>query len=314
MSAYQRPALGSLPLRAACTSQRAVTLPRAAEGIESPYDVDARSRHKHGTSWTGSMVHVSETCDATHPHLLTHVHTTSAAVHEASCTEVIHQALVDKALAPTEQLVDGASIDAELLHTSQQAHGITLRGPTRPIQGWQTPVEGAYTVEHFAVAWQHQTVVCPPGTPSRSWHELVARDGHPYILVSFSPQQCRPCPRRPCCTQSRQQGRRLRLPPQAQYEALQTARAWYTSDEGQQRYKRRAGVEGPLSQGVRAFGLRRTRYRGLDKTHVQHVATAVAINSERMVAWLEERIRYTWKVDKVSRAVYADTTVIRVRL
>jgi transposase len=209
-------------------------LPRAAEGIASPYDVDARYRHKHGTSWTGSMVHVSETCDPTHPHLLPHVHTTSAAVHEASCTEVIHQALVNKDLAPTEHLVDGASIDAELLHTSQQAHGITLRGPTRPIQGWQTHVEGAYTVEHFAVDWQHQTVVCPQGTTSRSWHELVARDGHPYSIVSFSPQQCRPCPARLFCTQSRQQGRRLRLPPHAQYEALQTARAWYTSDEGQQ--------------------------------------------------------------------------------
>jgi transposase len=83
-------------------------LPRAAEGIASPYDVDARYRHKHGTSWTGYMVHVSETCDPTHPHLLTHVHTTSAAVHEASCTEVIHQALVDKDLAPSEHLVDGA--------------------------------------------------------------------------------------------------------------------------------------------------------------------------------------------------------------
>jgi transposase len=273
-------------------------LPRAAEGIESPYDVDARYRHKHGTSWTGYMVHVSETCDPTHPHLLTHVHTTSAAVHEASCTEVIHQALVDKDLAPTEHLVDGAYIDAALLLTSQQAHGITLRGPTRPIQGWQTHVEGAYTVEHFAVDWQHQTVVCPQGTTSRSWHELVARDGQPYIIVSFSPQQCRPCPARPFCTQSQQQGRRLRLPPQAQYEALQTARAWYSSDEGTQRYKRRAGVEGTLSQGVRAFGLRRTRYRGLEKTHVQHVATAAAINIDRIVAWLEERPRATTRTSR----------------
>jgi len=278
------------PMRRVCFKENQ-DLPRAAEGIESPYDVDARYRHKHGTSWTGYMVHVSETCEPTHPHLLTHVHTTSAAVHEASCTEDIHQALVDKDLAPTEHLVDGASIDAELLLTSQQAHGITLRGPTRPIQGWQTHVEGAYTVAHFTVDWQHQTVVCPQGTISRSWHELVARDGHPYIIVSFSPQQCRPCPVRPFCTQSRQQGRRLRLPPHAQYEALQTARAWYTSDEGQQRYKRRAGVEGTLSQGVRAFGLRRTRYRGLDKTHLQHVATAAAINVDRIVAWLEERPR-----------------------
>jgi transposase len=209
-------------------------LPRAAEGMELPYDVDARYRHKQGTSWTGYMVHVSETCEPTHPHLLTHVHTTSAAVHEASCTEVIHQALVAKDLTPTEHLVDGAYMDAALLFTSQQAHGITLRGPTRPIQGWQTPVEGAYTVEHFAVDWQHQTVVCPQGTTARSWHELEAHDGHPYIMVSFSPQHCRPCPARPFCTQSRQQGRRLRLPPQAQYEALQTARAWYASDEGQQ--------------------------------------------------------------------------------
>jgi transposase len=278
------------PMRRVCFKENR-DLPRAAEGIASPYDVDARYRPKHGTSWTGYMVHVSETCEPTHPHLLTHVHTTSAAVHEASCTEDIHQALVDKDLAPTEHLVDGAYIDAALLLTSQQAHGITLRGPTRPIQGWQTHVEGAYTVEHFTVDWQHQTVVCPQGTPSRSWHELVARDGHPYIIVSFSPQQCRPCPVRPFCTQSRQQGRRLRLPPQAQYEALQTARAWYTSDEGQQHYKRRVGVEGTLSQGVRAFGLRRTRYRGLDKTPLQHVATAAAINVDRIVAWLEERPR-----------------------
>jgi hypothetical protein len=34
-------------------------------------------------------------------------------------------------------------MDAVLLLTRQQAHGITLRGPTRPLQGWQTPVEGA---------------------------------------------------------------------------------------------------------------------------------------------------------------------------
>ena len=38
-------------------------LPPAAEGIESPYDADARYRHKRDTSWTGSMVHVSETCE-----------------------------------------------------------------------------------------------------------------------------------------------------------------------------------------------------------------------------------------------------------
>jgi hypothetical protein len=68
-------------------------LPPAAEGIESPDDTEARYRHKRDTQWTGYMVHVSETCEPTAPHLLTHVHTTTAAVHEARCTAPIQQAL-----------------------------------------------------------------------------------------------------------------------------------------------------------------------------------------------------------------------------
>src|SRR5882724_9137390 len=40
-------------------------LPPAAEGIESPYDAEARYRHKRDTQWTGYMVHVSETCEPT---------------------------------------------------------------------------------------------------------------------------------------------------------------------------------------------------------------------------------------------------------
>src|SRR6266704_3361923 len=53
-------------------------LPPAAEGIESPYDVEARYRHKRDTACTGYMVHVSETCEPIAPYLLTHVHTTPA--------------------------------------------------------------------------------------------------------------------------------------------------------------------------------------------------------------------------------------------
>ena len=67
-------------------------LPPAAAGIESPYDVEARYRQKRDTTWTGYMVHVSETCEPTAPHLLTHVHTTPATVHEAPCTEPMQQA------------------------------------------------------------------------------------------------------------------------------------------------------------------------------------------------------------------------------
>jgi transposase len=52
-------------------------------------------------------------------------------------------------------------------------------------------------------------------------------------------------------------------------------------DEGQAFYQLRLGIEGTISKGTRGFGLRRTRYRGLDKTHLSHVATAAAMNIDR---------------------------------
>jgi hypothetical protein len=266
-------------------------LPPAAEGIESPYDVEARYRHKRDTQWTGYMVHVSETCDSTAPHLLTHVHTTPATVHEAQCTEPIQQALIEKSVPPQDHLVDAAYISSELLVHSRDEQGITLRGPTRPSQGWQTQVEGAYTLEQFAVDWNQQQVRCPQGHLSVAWWEHGGGQGSRPIIVEFDKHTCASCPVRPSCTRAKHTGRRLRLPPQGQYEALQAAQTWSASEEGQQLYKRRAGVEGTLSQGVRAFGLRRTRYWGLAKTHLQHVAIAAAINIDRIVAWLNERPR-----------------------
>jgi len=266
-------------------------LPRAAEEIQSPYDPEARYHHKRTTSWVGYTVHVSETCEPTMPHLLTHVHTTTAAVHEAMCTADIQQALVDKDVAPGEHWVDAAYIDAELLVQSQEDHGITLRGPARPNPNWQGKVAGAYTIADFTVDWEHRQVQCPQGNASASWVERVDATGSAFIQVRFSQHDCGACGARPLCTQAKQAARTLKLQPQAQFEALHAARAWYASAEGQEGYKCRAGIEGTLSQGVRAFGLRCTRYRGLAKTHLQHVATAAAMNLNRIVAWLDGRPR-----------------------
>ncbi len=66
---------------------------------------------------------------------------------------------------------------------------------------------------------------------------------------------------------------------------MQEARQRQETEEFATQYARRQGIEGTLSQGVRAFGLRRARYRGQAKTHLQHVATAVAINVRRVTDW-----------------------------
>ena len=52
--------------------------------------------------------------------------------------------------------------------------------------------------------------------------------------------------------------------------------------EWRQTYNMRAGIEGTFSQGVRSTGLRRSRYRGQAKTHLQNVAIGCAINLQRL--------------------------------
>jgi transposase len=266
-------------------------LPRAAKNLESPYDVEARYSQKRGTPWTGYTVHLSETCDPTEVHLITQVHTTPATVHEAQCTAPMQQALVDKELAPATHFVDAAYVDAALLISSRQEHTIDLMGPTRPNVSWQAHVEGAYRLEQFTIDWEHTQVICPQGKIASTWTPQVADNGSPKISVKFRRQDCGACAERARCTRAKTMPRHLYLHPREQYEALEAARTRFNSDTGQVLYKRRAGIEGTLSQGVRAFGLRRTRYRGMSKTHLQHVATAAAINLERLVAWFDARPR-----------------------
>ena len=90
-------------------------LPPAAAKVESPYDPEARFRHRSDVGWVGYIVHLTETCGDDAVHLLTHVLTTAATAHEAGCTATIQRALIVQGLPPGEHLVDAAYVDAELL-------------------------------------------------------------------------------------------------------------------------------------------------------------------------------------------------------
>ena len=70
---------------------------------------------------------------------------------------------------------------------------------------------------------------------------------------------------------------------------LQQTRERQQTPEWKRSYDRRAGIEGTLSQGIRAFELRQARYRGQAKTHLHHMITAVAMNIVRIMAWLQGR-------------------------
>ncbi len=96
--------------------------------------------------------------------------------------------------------------------------------------------------------------------------------------MGFPRRTCQLCPSRSLCTRSDSEPRRLTLRPKKEHELLQSIRVQQETDEWKKIYDTRAGVEGTISQGVRAFGLRKARYTGLAKVQLQHILSAAAIN------------------------------------
>jgi hypothetical protein len=66
-------------------------------------------------------------------------------------------------------------------------------------------------------------------------------------------------------------------------------------------YARHAGIEGTLSEGARGSCLRRCRYVGLAKAHLQHGITAAAMNPSRLAAWQTEAPRAKTRASRLAR-------------
>jgi len=266
-------------------------LPPSALLICSPYDAEARYAKKRSLEWVGYKVHLTETCDDDTPHLITDVQTTVATTADVDLLPTIQADLASRHQLPSEQLVDAGYVTAEQLVTSLQLHQINLVGPVIPDSSWQAQAEEGLDVATFVIDWDTQTVTCPQGRVSHHWYPSQDRHGQPVIRISFDRHDCQTCTVRPRCTHAQNQGRRLTLRPRDHHEALQVARQQQTTTPFKKAYAARAGVEGTLSQGVRACNLRRSRYIGLAKTRLQHLLAAAAINLSRVGVWLVGRPR-----------------------
>lgn len=262
-------------------------MPPSGNRLDSPYEPDSRYGNKRSQTWRGYKVHVSETCETEQVHLITHVQTTSAQVQDIEQTAIIHEALSQKSLLPSQHFVDAGYVDAELLVISQDDYGIELIGPVRPDPSWQAAQPEAFDASRFSIDWVAQTVTCPQGQQSKSWTPSNDPWHNPVITVNFGKKTCRECSTRPLCTRSQNYPRSLTLHPQDQQEALQQARRLQITSDWRQLYQTRAGIEGTISQAVTAFGLRENRYLGLAKTRLQHLAIATAINLKRLWAWVQ---------------------------
>jgi len=147
-------------------------------------------------------------------------------------------------------------------------------------------MEGGYDQTRFIIDWENMTATCPEGQQSMLWKEGKSSWGRPNIHFLFSRPLCFQCSAREKCSRGEKNGRHLTVSPRPAFEMLKTAREREKTEGFKEEYKRRAGVEGTIAQAVNAMGARHNRYLGLARTHMQHIATASAINLRRIAAWL----------------------------
>jgi transposase len=183
-------------------------------------------------------------------------------------------------------VLDSGYVDADLLVIAQTPHRIDVIGPPFGSYSRQWREGKGYDLEAFVIDREAQQAHGPQGHTGVNWRPGRDVSGAPVIRIRFDGATCRACPTRKACTSAQTAPRQLTVRLQAHHEALQAARQRQETPAFKAQYALRAGIESRLSQGTRRFDLRRSRYIGLARTHLQHLLTATAINMVRVIAWL----------------------------
>jgi transposase len=148
-------------------------------------------------------------------------------------------------------------VDAELLLNSQSDYQVELVGLVKNDRHWQAKESKGYAIENFDIDWEEKTVTCSQGNTTYDWVTTHDAKGNTTIRIRFARSVCAACEVRSLCTRAVKDGRCLGLRAnQAQHEALREARQKQETPEWKKRYAKRAGIEGTISQGTRAFELR----------------------------------------------------------
>ncbi|MFJ9530802.1 IS1182 family transposase [Streptomyces cyaneofuscatus] len=282
---YRRDAAGQLRWRTA-EKEGGAGLPPSSRAIVSPYDTSARyAKRGHIISWKGFAAHLTETCAPDGPNLITDVATTAATTHDSQVLPAIHTRLARRGLLPAEHLVDAGYTSLPHLEQAAREHRVTVTGPLPANPTRQHRQAKGFARDDFHIDYDHQQVTCPQGQVSAGWHgpyPTSSTTAAPLIVARFTKSQCRPCPARTQCTSTVDNARTVGFPPRELRDLQLRLRTEQQTSEWKTRYAIRSGVESTVNEFAHGHGMRRCRYRGQGKAHIQHILTAIAVNIERL--------------------------------
>jgi hypothetical protein len=186
-------------------------------------------------------------------------------------------------------------------------------GPPPGNQRWPCQQGLGFDLASFQIDWEAKQAQCPGGKHRAHWRPPSAHRGHAVVNSACATSDCSPGPHLRQCTTATGTRRSLRGRVQAVHAALQAARQRAQTEECKAHDKKRAGIEGTIAQGVRAFGLRRSRYLGQANTALQQIAMAAAINLVRLGAWWEGMAPGTTRVSAFARVMRPVAACERIR-
>ena len=261
-------------------------LPPSAARIVSPYDPAARyARRGQVTRWTGYLAHVTETCSADGPNVITDVATMPATSADTAAVAGIHARLERRGLLPGEHLADGGY--ASLVHMERAGRDdqVTLTGPLPGNRTRQHRDQDGYARDDFRIDFDRQEVTCPRARSARGGTAPTPRPRPTpprSSVAKFTRSQCQPCPVTAACTTSGDGKRTVGFPRARLYQLQARNRADQQDPRLAQALRRPGGVEGTVCELANGHGMRHCRYRAQPKAHLQHVLTAIAVNIERL--------------------------------
>lgn len=267
-----------------------------AGAVKNPHDPEAQWAKKGSGAQkkevVGFKVQVGETAQEQPrakreptQQFLTTIETQPATASDERGHQQVHQAEARQHLppAPTEY-VDAAYVSgAKLAEFKAQGRELIGPAPAPPSK------EGRFSAADFDVSFDPLQARCPAGHLQATYVQWQDSEMGGKATRFDWGDQCQGCPLRQQCVGPEQKSRTLAIGPH--HELLQARRREQTTPEFRQRCHCRSAIEGTQSELIRGHGLRKARYRGLEKVRLQNYFIGTACNAKRWIRLLQWRAR-----------------------
>jgi len=257
--------------------------------LVSPVDPDARYGAKsHTKRFTGYKAGITETVSS---RFITSIKAIPGNRHDG---ETAVEAI-------TEQRSQGL-IPPKVIGDTAYGHGIYRKALKKdgtqmvaPLKEKNDRTKLIYSKNLFQYNQDKQTLTCPEGvTTKASFYDRQRQ----VKTFHFPMRVCNKCPVQKECTKDKDGRRTVGI--SRVYNDLMEAERYNLTEQFKEDMKLRPPIEGKLSELTRYHGLRRARYRGLNKVSLQCYFTAVAVNIKRRVKILLEKMTLKTAVVAVS--------------